>query len=202
MDYWEDYYQNHNELNTPWEGVKSKFFLNLWDTYHLPQSGKILDIGCGRGSKSIYFAQKGFEVLGVDISESAIKDAVKSSEHLSNKPHFFVGDISKLDTLTQIKSLEFDIVLDKLTSQFLDDEQKLIYAQSLDKHLKAGSFVILQIFGKPEEGESSNIPDWIKKIYKSRSEIENTYGKFLKIKDCLKNIAPDGIITDTYILEK
>jgi SAM-dependent methyltransferase len=35
--------------------------------------GKILDIGCGAGSHSLYLQQKGFEVTSIDISENAIK---------------------------------------------------------------------------------------------------------------------------------
>ncbi|MDI9256620.1 class I SAM-dependent methyltransferase [Flavobacterium sedimenticola] len=35
--------------------------------------GKILDVGCGAGSHSLYLQQKGFEVTAIDISQNAIK---------------------------------------------------------------------------------------------------------------------------------
>lgn len=35
--------------------------------------GKILDVGCGAGSHSLYLQEKGFEVTSIDISENAIK---------------------------------------------------------------------------------------------------------------------------------
>lgn len=35
--------------------------------------GKILDVGCGAGSHSLYLQEKGFEVISIDISENAIK---------------------------------------------------------------------------------------------------------------------------------
>ena len=35
--------------------------------------GKILDVGCGAGSHSIYLQQKGFDVVSIDISPRAIK---------------------------------------------------------------------------------------------------------------------------------
>jgi SAM-dependent methyltransferase len=35
--------------------------------------GKILDVGCGAGSHSLYLQKKGFEVIAIDISENAIK---------------------------------------------------------------------------------------------------------------------------------
>ena len=33
--------------------------------------GKILDVGCGAGSHSLYLQEKGFEVTAIDISENA-----------------------------------------------------------------------------------------------------------------------------------
>lgn len=35
--------------------------------------GKILDVGCGAGSHSLYLQQKGFDVTAIDISENAMK---------------------------------------------------------------------------------------------------------------------------------
>ncbi|MCF6129033.1 class I SAM-dependent methyltransferase [Flavobacterium sp. AS60] len=35
--------------------------------------GKILDVGCGAGSHSLYLQEKGFEVISIDISANAIK---------------------------------------------------------------------------------------------------------------------------------
>src|SRR3972149_3303558 len=36
-------------------------------------SGKILDVGCGTGSLVLKLARKGYQVVGVDISDSCIK---------------------------------------------------------------------------------------------------------------------------------
>ena len=35
--------------------------------------GKVLDVGCGAGSHSLYLQKKGFQVTAIDISENAIK---------------------------------------------------------------------------------------------------------------------------------
>ena len=35
--------------------------------------GKILDVGCGSGTHSLYLQEKGFDVTSIDISENAIK---------------------------------------------------------------------------------------------------------------------------------
>ena len=39
-------------------------------------SGKILDVGCGAGSHSLWLQQKGLNVKGIDISEGAVEVAI------------------------------------------------------------------------------------------------------------------------------
>jgi 2-polyprenyl-3-methyl-5-hydroxy-6-metoxy-1,4-benzoquinol methylase len=60
--------------------------------------GRVLDVGCGAGRHSIYLQNKGFDVLGVDISPLAIKVCklrglkkaeVTSIEELNFKPNTF-----------------------------------------------------------------------------------------------------------------
>lgn len=46
---------------------------------------KILDIGCGAGTISLYLASKGHHVLGIDISQSAVNAANKSAKILRLK---------------------------------------------------------------------------------------------------------------------
>jgi len=43
----------------------------------LPKKGKILDVGCCGGRDSEIFSQKGFKVIGIDISEPFLKVAKK-----------------------------------------------------------------------------------------------------------------------------
>jgi SAM-dependent methyltransferase len=37
--------------------------------------GRTLEIGCGTGTNAIFLAQRGFDVLGIDISEAAVEKA-------------------------------------------------------------------------------------------------------------------------------
>ena len=55
-------------------------------------SGKILDLGCGVGRTTKYLADKGFDVLGVEI----IEDMVKRAKKKYPKIKFEVGDACNL----------------------------------------------------------------------------------------------------------
>ncbi len=50
-------------------------------------NGRILDIGCGAGRHSLYLQEKGFDVLGIDVSPLAIKvcmlRGLKKTENIS-----------------------------------------------------------------------------------------------------------------------
>ncbi|NIQ06041.1 MAG: class I SAM-dependent methyltransferase, partial [Candidatus Korarchaeota archaeon] len=47
-------------------------------TGHDPQSGLLLDLGCGQGYLTRYFLKLGIEAFGVDISKRLIKDAKRN----------------------------------------------------------------------------------------------------------------------------
>jgi SAM-dependent methyltransferase len=49
---------------------------------HFLDKGSVIDVGCGVGTIDFYLANKGFEVLGIDVSKRAIKLALSSKEKL------------------------------------------------------------------------------------------------------------------------
>ncbi|MGA8164622.1 MAG: class I SAM-dependent methyltransferase [Waddliaceae bacterium] len=68
--------------------VKAKVFLS-----HLSPNSKILDLGCGPGRDAKYFVDKGYRVVGVDISPQMIalaRDSVPQAD-------FIVSDIESLN---------------------------------------------------------------------------------------------------------
>ena len=62
--------------------------------------GKILDVGCGAGSHSLYLQEKGFEVTAIDISENAIE--VCSIRGLKN---------ARVQNLVEVENEKFDTII-------------------------------------------------------------------------------------------
>jgi SAM-dependent methyltransferase len=58
----------------------------------LPSHGPVLDIGCGLGEIAAWFGTQGYEALGFDIAESAIRRAREMHAPLPPKLEFMVLD--------------------------------------------------------------------------------------------------------------
>lgn len=55
----------------------------------------MLDLCCGSGAVARYFAQRGVESFGVDVSEPMIEAAGRASAGLANAPRFIVAEASR-----------------------------------------------------------------------------------------------------------
>ncbi len=124
--------------------------------------GKILDVGCGAGSHSLYLQEKGFEVTSIDISYNAIKACelrglkkakVKNILELENDPSESEQAKQTFDTILLLMNgtgifgtlSETSKYLEKLKSllnpngQILIDSSDIIYMFDEDEQ---GSFLI------------------------------------------------------------
>ena len=66
-------YRNYTDIK------RLKFIINALDEYVAPGSN-ILDVGCGNGLISMSIGKSGHNVLGIDISEKAIKKAIEKND--------------------------------------------------------------------------------------------------------------------------
>ncbi|HWN91779.1 MAG TPA: class I SAM-dependent methyltransferase, partial [Verrucomicrobiae bacterium] len=61
-----------------WGKTPSRFAHEL--IAFVPPGGRILDLGCGEGRDSVYFASCGFEVTGLDISDAGLEKAERLAD--------------------------------------------------------------------------------------------------------------------------
>lgn len=50
----------------------------------------VLDLACGTGSMSLLLAQRGYRVLGADISEQMLTEAARKADKLPENPPYFI----------------------------------------------------------------------------------------------------------------
>lgn len=106
-----------------------------------PNSGKILELGCGAGNISIYLAQKGYEVSGVDISPTAVEWAIENAKKADVQVDFKVGDVLKLE---DIANESFDIVLDGHCFHCIIGDDRSKFLQSAWRILKSDGILCIR----------------------------------------------------------
>ncbi|MBO2448235.1 methyltransferase domain-containing protein [Actinomadura barringtoniae] len=86
--------------------------LAFWDTFDTDRAladliegpnalrpGRALDLGCGTGRNSVYLAQHGWDVTGIDLVETTIAQARQRATTAGVQAHFIQGDITHLEGL-------------------------------------------------------------------------------------------------------
>jgi len=100
---------------------------------------KVLDIGCGEGYFSRFFARAGAEVTGIDISEGLIRGAVEEEERNPLGVKYFVADAANLNML---ESESFDVAFCYMALMDIQDYEGVMSEAS--RILKTGGrFVVL-----------------------------------------------------------
>ncbi len=118
MKSWDDAYQNSELL---W-GLEPNSTLTQYVNL-VPTNGKVLDIGIGEGRNAFYFAQKGFAVEGIDLSETAIERCLALSDKYQLNIEAKVDDITAFDIRPNHYSL---IILSNILTFFPEEEIALI----------------------------------------------------------------------------
>jgi SAM-dependent methyltransferase len=109
------------------------------------QPGRALDLGCGTGTTSIYLAQHGWQVTGVDFSPKAIELARDKARRAGVEVDLHLGDVSRLDFLSD----PFDLILDIGCLHGLDRESRARCAEQLRRLTRPGSKFLLFGFIRP-----------------------------------------------------
>lgn len=108
----------------------------LIDKLQLRGGERILDLACGFGRHSLMLAERGFEVIGVDITEDYVSYANAEAKKRGLNARFIHSDIREVDFEN-----EFDIVLnmaDGAVGYLENEEENLKIFSVISRALKSG----------------------------------------------------------------
>lgn len=167
-------------------------FLKKVEKYQV-EDKNILDLGCGTGRNSNYLAKEGGNVIGIDISKTALMIAKDRARENSLMVGYRLGDIGEN---YDIKDESIDIILDVTSSNSLDDEGRENYLREMSRVLRKGGFVFVRALCKDGDDNAKKLlkenPGEEYDTYKikemgltervfSKADFMATYGKYFEI---------------------
>lgn len=137
---WEQAYQEGYFKNWDFGGASSELVATLAVRGLAKPGEKALDIGCGGGWESIFLAQCGYQVTGVDISNNAIALAKKRAEEAGVKVDFRQGNALTLP----VEDESIDFANDRGCFHVLSVEDREAYVKEVQRVLKPGATLLLR----------------------------------------------------------
>ena len=167
---WDDYYKNNDVRTMPWFLEKLDHDVLNEINSKILKGGRFLDLGTGPGTQAKHLSSLGFDVIGSDLSHSAVEKAKK----LYSEPQFVVDDILN----SNFSDNEFDYIFDRGIFHIFEKKQLPSYLSQIKRILKKNGLLFLKSMSVDEK----NIPDGggpnlysqeqIKKFFQNDFEIE------------------------------
>ncbi|SDK75149.1 Methyltransferase domain-containing protein [Actinopolyspora mzabensis] len=135
-------------VGAPWEGPVRPELVELVESQRINpvEQHSVLDMGCGSGTCSVYLAERGFDVVGVDFTSLALRKARQAAfdANVARCCRFVHGDL-RSSTLPGVDGT-FDLVLDFGTLDDLTGQDRLDMAANIKRHTHEGSMVVFWCF--------------------------------------------------------
>ena len=167
-------------------------FLKKVEKYQV-ENKNILDLGCGTGRNSNYLAELDNNVIGIEISKTAVSIAKERAIERSLKVDYRLGDIGEK---YEIENESMDIILDITSSNSLDEKGRQKYLDETNRVLKNGGYFFVRALCKDgddnakkllkenpgEEYDTYRIKEMglTERVF-SRGDFITTYGKYFEI---------------------
>ncbi|MDP3764058.1 MAG: class I SAM-dependent methyltransferase [bacterium] len=138
-----DFWNNIFSQDKNYVKVSPLFLDELFKHINIKPNYKALDIGCGTGDLVIKLAKKGFQSIGLDVSDAALSKAKNNAEKegVKNLTKFIEFDIDS-SNYKNIPDSPFNLIACKLVFAFIKD--KFSFLKNIKNILtKDGHFVLI-----------------------------------------------------------
>jgi 2-polyprenyl-3-methyl-5-hydroxy-6-metoxy-1,4-benzoquinol methylase len=130
------------ELTPYLNSIVRKKLIHDYESYLFKKNGTLLDVGCGNGWISTFFAKLGMNVIGIDFSQEQINSAIENqSKSNLNTLQFRCADIVNLDE-TQYKD-HFDSIIVNAFLHHLPNAEIAQIMHKLETMLRPGGKLYL-----------------------------------------------------------
>ncbi|MBD5165433.1 MAG: methyltransferase domain-containing protein [Helicobacter sp.] len=175
--YWEKYYAIHHKIG------ESSLFAKTCMTNYFKKGQTLVELGCGNGRDSIYFAHNGIQVLGIDQCKNIIDFLQK---HTNANLNFQCADFANLSVKVQ-----YDIIYSRFTLHSITQKQQDKVILWAKESLKRGGIFAIEVRGYKNSLYKMGIPV---EGEKDAFIFENHYRRFLNLEDLLRQLQDFNII--------
>jgi SAM-dependent methyltransferase len=114
---------------------------------HCPQPGRLIDLGCGTGRLLIHLAQRGYPVVGVDLSEAMLKVVRTKAREAHLDVPLLQANLVELDAL-QNQSFAYAACLFSTLGMVNGQEQRRRVVAHAHRLLQPGGKFILHVHNR------------------------------------------------------
>lgn len=132
--YWDNYYNSEIVCTSPSHFAKCI-------SEQLEEGKSLVDLGCGNGRDSLFFAHRGVKVIGIDGSEVAIRKLIREE---NKKIEFICDDFVNSES---IYSRKHDYFYSRFSIHAIKEEQQHILLKNIYNSLNEDGKVFIEVRG-------------------------------------------------------
>lgn len=130
----------------PWDsGIAPPELVETVEGARALPPGRALDLGCGTGTNTVYLARHGWDVVGVDLVDRAIKRAKRKARAAGVRPRLLSGDVTKLAELPT--GAGFSLLFDLSCYCGIPERRRDAYAAGVSRLAAPGATLLLFGYG-------------------------------------------------------
>ncbi|HEV8657123.1 MAG TPA: methyltransferase domain-containing protein [Thermoanaerobaculia bacterium] len=109
-----------------------------------PHARTVADVACGIGTQALGLAQRGYEVIGSDISEQALQRAEREAAARNLRIDFHIDDMLRLSTYRD-RSVDVLLACDNAIPHLLSDEEIASAFRQFHRVIKPGGLCVISV---------------------------------------------------------
>jgi ubiquinone/menaquinone biosynthesis C-methylase UbiE len=154
-EHWENIYATKNPDEVSWTEEVPEISLSFINSFQLPKTGSIIDIGGGESRLAGCLLDTGYiDITVLDISEKSIEKAKKRLGKRADEINWVVQDITEFDT-DQL----FDCWHDRATFHFLTKTDQIVkYSTKAKQFVKQFGYMVIGTFSEKGPEKCSGLP--------------------------------------------